>query len=49
LSKDIVVMNQNIVYLGQLNLEEMIRKIEEEVVVRMLKIITENNTKILKL
>lgn len=41
-------MNQNIVYLGQLNLEEMIRKIEE-VVVRMLKIITENNTKILKL
>jgi len=42
-------MNQNIVYLGQLNLEEMIRKIEEEVVVRMLKIITENNTKILKL
>jgi len=48
LSKDIVVMNQNIVYLGQLNLEEMIRKIEE-VVVRMLKIITENNTKILKL
>jgi len=42
-------MNQNIVYLGQLNLEEMIREIEEEVVARMLKIITENNTKILKL
>jgi len=42
-------MNQNIVYLGQLNLEEMIREIEEKVVARMLKIITENNTKISKL
>jgi len=42
-------MNQNIVYLGQLNLKEIIREIEEEKVVRMLKIITENNTKILKL
>ena len=42
-------MNQNIVYLGQLNLKEIIREIEEEKVVRILKIITENNTKILKL
>jgi len=42
-------MNQNIVYLDQLNLKEIIREIEEEKVVRMLKIITENNTKILKL
>ena len=42
-------MNQNIVYLGQLNLKEIIREIEEEKVVRMLKIITENNTKIFKL
>ena len=42
-------MNQNIVYLGQLNLKEIIREIEEEKVIRMLKIITENNTKILKL
>jgi len=44
-----VVMNQIIVDLGQLNLEEIIRKIEEEEVVRMLNIVTENNTKILEL
>jgi len=43
------VMNQTIVDLGQLNLEEIIRKIGEEEVVRMLNIITENNTKILEL
>jgi len=43
------VMNQIIVDLGQLNLEEIIRKIEEEEVVRMLNIVTENNTKILEL
>jgi len=39
----------SIVDLSQLNLEEMIREMEEEEVVRMLKIITENNTKILEL
>jgi len=43
------VMNQIIVDLGQLNLEEIIRKTEEEEVVRMLNIVTENNTKILEL
>jgi len=43
------VMNYSIVDLGQLNLEEIIRKIEEEEVVRMLNIIMENNTKILEL
>jgi len=42
-------MNYSIVDLGQLNLEEIIRKIEEEEVVRMLNIIIENNTKILEL
>ena len=35
--------------MGQLNLEEIIRKIREEEVVRMLNIIMENNTKILEL
>jgi len=43
------VMNQSIIDLGQLNLEEIIRKIREEEVVRMLNIIIENNTKILEL
>jgi len=43
------VMNQSIVDLGQLNLKKMIREMGEEKVTRMLKIIVENNTKILEL
>ena len=35
-------INQSIVYLGQLNLGKMIRKIGEEEVVRILNIIMEN-------
>ena len=42
-------INQSIVNLGQLNIEEMVREIEEEEVIRMLKIIIEDNTKILEL
>jgi len=39
-------MNQNIVDLSQLNLEEMIREMGEEKVVRMMTLILENNKKI---
>ena len=42
-------INQSIVNLGQLNIEEMVREIEEEEVIRMLKIIIKDNTKILEL
>jgi len=42
-------INQSIVYLCQLNLEKIIREMEEEETVRMLNIIMENNTKILEL
>ena len=43
------MVTNSIVDLSQLNLKEMVREIGEEEVVRMLKIITENNTKILEL
>jgi len=43
------VMNQNIVDLSQLNLEEMIRKMGEEKVVRVINLIIENSKKILEL
>ncbi len=49
MSSNIAAINQSIVYLGQLNLEKMIREMEEEETVRMLNIIMENNTKILEL
>ena len=42
-------MNPSIVDLSQLNWEEKIRELEEEEMTRMLKIIVENNTKILEL
>jgi len=49
LSNDIAAMNPSIVDLSQVNWEEKIRELEEEEVIRMLKIIVENNTKILEL
>ena len=42
-------MNPSIVDLSQLNWEEKIRELEEEEMTGMLKIIVENNTKILEL
>ena len=42
-------MNPSIADLSQLNWEEKIRELEEEEMTRMLKIIVENNTKILEL
>ena len=39
----------NIVDISQLNMEELVRNIEEKEAVRMLNIIIENNTKILEL
>ena len=49
MSNDIAAMNPSIVDLSQVNWEEKIRELEEEEVIRMLKIIVENNTKILEL
>jgi len=49
LSNDIAAVNQSIVDLSQLNLEEMVREMREEEVTKILKIIMENNTKILEL
>jgi len=43
------VMNQSIVDLSQLNLEEIIKEIGEEEVVRVMKLIIENSKKILEL
>ena len=43
------MVTNSIVDLSQLNLKEMVREMGEEEVVRMLKIITENNTNILEL
>jgi len=43
------IATSSIVDLSQLNLEEMIREIREEEVVRLWKIIIENSTKILEL
>ena len=43
------VMNQNIVDLSQLNLEEMIKEMEEVKTVRVTNIIIENSKKILEL
>jgi len=42
-------MNQNIVDLSQLNLEEMIREMGEEEVVRVMKLMIENSKKTLEL
>ena len=42
-------MNQNIVDLSQLNLEEMIKEMEEVKTVRVTNIIIENSKKILEL
>jgi len=41
--------DQNIVDISQVNMKKLIRVVKEEEAVRMLKIIIENNTKILKL
>ena len=41
--------DQSIVDISQMNMEELIRDIEEKEVVKILKIIMENNTKILEL
>jgi len=41
--------DQNIVDISQVNMKKLIRVVKEEKAVRMLKIIIENNTKILKL
>jgi len=41
--------DQSIVDISQVNMEELIIKVEEKEVVRMSKIIMENNTKILEL
>ena len=49
MSNDIAAVNQSIVDLSQLNLEEMVREMREEEVTKILKIIMENNTKILEL
>jgi len=49
LSNDIAAVNQSIVDLSQSNLEEMVREMREEEVTKILKIIMENNTKILEL
>jgi len=43
------VINQSIVDLSQLNLKKIVREMGEEKAVRMLKTITENNTKISEL
>ena len=42
-------MNHSMVYLSQLNLEEMIREYREEEAVRLMNMIIENSKKILKL
>jgi len=42
-------MNQSIVDLSQLNLEEMIREMEEEEAVKIMNMIIENSKKILEL
>ena len=44
-----VMTVSNIVDISQLNMEELVRNIEEKEAVRMLNIIMENNTKILEL
>jgi len=44
-----VMAVSNIVDISQLNMEELVRNIEEKEAVRMLNIIIENNTKILEL
>ena len=43
------IFDQNIVDISQMNIKKLIRDVKEEEVVRMLKIIMENNTKILEL
>ena len=49
MSKDMAAINQSIVGTSQMNMEELIRNIEEEEVTRLLKQIMENNVMLLNL